>query len=257
MAPVADPADREARTLRVTGRLKPGVAVATAAAEIRGLAERQERDHPVTNARWSAEVLPDSAGHVRSQRLDRPGPHGRGRRPRPRHRLRERGQPRARPRRGPGARDRRARGPGREPVAAGTPVPHRGHGSRPARRGPRGPAGQRGPRPHPQRYLRAVLPARDRGPPRDDLLRRDRAAHPPRLRTAPRALGHRPRPRERPEGLHRGQRQRRAADASAAAACSWWDSSRWPCRSCWWPGWPCARPSPSSSSTSASIPAIS
>ena len=30
----------------------------TAAAEIRGLSERQERDHPVTNARWSAEVLP-------------------------------------------------------------------------------------------------------------------------------------------------------------------------------------------------------
>ena len=28
LAPVADPTDREARTLRVTGRLKPGVEVA-------------------------------------------------------------------------------------------------------------------------------------------------------------------------------------------------------------------------------------
>jgi predicted permease len=58
IAPVADPADREARTLRVTGRLKPGVEVAQATAELKALAERQERDHPGTNARWSAEVQP-------------------------------------------------------------------------------------------------------------------------------------------------------------------------------------------------------
>jgi predicted permease len=58
LAPVADPADREGRTLRVTGRLRPGVEVPEAAAEMRGLAERQERDHPATHARWTAEVLP-------------------------------------------------------------------------------------------------------------------------------------------------------------------------------------------------------
>jgi predicted permease len=55
---VAIPDDREARTLYVTGRLKPGVAVAQAAAEIRALAQRQEREHPATNARWSAQVQP-------------------------------------------------------------------------------------------------------------------------------------------------------------------------------------------------------
>ena len=32
----------------------------------------------------------------------------------------------------------------------------------------------------------------------------------------------------------------------AAAACSWWASSRWPCRCCSWPAWPCAWRSPSS-----------
>jgi putative ABC transport system permease protein len=58
LSPVADPADREGRTLRITGRLKQGVTMVTAAAEIRGLAERQERDHPATNARWTATVLP-------------------------------------------------------------------------------------------------------------------------------------------------------------------------------------------------------
>jgi predicted permease len=58
LAPAADPADREDRTLRVTGRLKDGVVVEAAAAEIAALAKRQEQDHPETNARWSAEVLP-------------------------------------------------------------------------------------------------------------------------------------------------------------------------------------------------------
>src|SRR5262245_283868 len=58
LGPTADPADREQRTLRVTGRLKPGAEVADAVAEIRARAERQERDHPATNSGWSAEVKP-------------------------------------------------------------------------------------------------------------------------------------------------------------------------------------------------------
>jgi putative ABC transport system permease protein len=55
---VADPNDHEARTLRVTGRLRPGVEIDQAAAELRTLAQGQEREHPATNARWGTEVRP-------------------------------------------------------------------------------------------------------------------------------------------------------------------------------------------------------
>jgi putative ABC transport system permease protein len=58
LTPVADPQEREARTIRVTGRLKPGVEIAQANAELRTLTDRQEKEHPATNARWSAEVVP-------------------------------------------------------------------------------------------------------------------------------------------------------------------------------------------------------
>ena len=55
---VADPNDRDGRTLRVTARLKAGVEVAQAEAELQALARAQERDHPATNAGWSAQVMP-------------------------------------------------------------------------------------------------------------------------------------------------------------------------------------------------------
>jgi predicted permease len=58
LAPAADPQDRQERVLRVTGRLKPGVDLARADAEVRALAERQQRDHPDTNAGWGAQVMP-------------------------------------------------------------------------------------------------------------------------------------------------------------------------------------------------------
>jgi putative ABC transport system permease protein len=58
LAAGANPENREARTVDVTGRLKPGVELAQADAEIRALAQRQEREHPATNARWSAYVQP-------------------------------------------------------------------------------------------------------------------------------------------------------------------------------------------------------
>jgi len=58
LAPAAAPDDRENRTLYVTGRLKPGVEVAQAEAEIQAMAKRQEREHASTNARWSAYVQP-------------------------------------------------------------------------------------------------------------------------------------------------------------------------------------------------------
>jgi putative ABC transport system permease protein len=58
LALVADPDDRSGRNLRVTGRLKPGVALESAAAELRTLAERQQRDHPATNAGIGVQVLP-------------------------------------------------------------------------------------------------------------------------------------------------------------------------------------------------------
>lgn len=58
LAPVANPNDRESRLLRVTARLKPGVELSQAAAELKALTGHQEREHPTTNARWSAQVVP-------------------------------------------------------------------------------------------------------------------------------------------------------------------------------------------------------
>jgi putative ABC transport system permease protein len=58
LTPAADPADRATRTLLVSGRLKPGVELSRAAAEIQAIVARQERDHSDTNAGWSAYVLP-------------------------------------------------------------------------------------------------------------------------------------------------------------------------------------------------------
>ncbi len=62
LARTADPADRENRSLLVTGRLKPGVDVAQAAAEIQARAERQGQDHPATNAGWGTRVVPFRKG---------------------------------------------------------------------------------------------------------------------------------------------------------------------------------------------------
>src|SRR5262245_3553186 len=58
LVPVSDPSDRDARELRVVARLRPGVDAEQATAELRTLADRQAREHPVTNARWSAVARP-------------------------------------------------------------------------------------------------------------------------------------------------------------------------------------------------------
>ena len=58
----ADPTDRSARNLLVSGRLKPGRTFAQAAAELRAIAEGQEREHAATNAGWTAVVQPLRAG---------------------------------------------------------------------------------------------------------------------------------------------------------------------------------------------------
>ena len=58
LTPEADPTDRVVRTLLVTGRLKPGLDVPRAAAEIQALVARQQPDHPATNAGWGAVVMP-------------------------------------------------------------------------------------------------------------------------------------------------------------------------------------------------------
>jgi len=62
LTPEADPADRTGRTLLVSGRLKPGVDLQRAAAEIEAIAVRQQREHPDTNAGWSAYVVPIRTG---------------------------------------------------------------------------------------------------------------------------------------------------------------------------------------------------
>jgi MacB-like periplasmic core domain len=62
LMPEADPADRTHRDLLVSGRLKHGVDLSRAAAEIQSIALRQQREHPDTNAGWSAYVLPIRSG---------------------------------------------------------------------------------------------------------------------------------------------------------------------------------------------------
>jgi putative ABC transport system permease protein len=49
---------RDARTVRVSARLKPGTTFEQAAAEVRTVAQRLEREHPRTNAGWSARLAP-------------------------------------------------------------------------------------------------------------------------------------------------------------------------------------------------------
>ena len=51
-------APREERTLRVSGRLKPGVSLAQASAEVQQVAQRLARDYPKTSEGWSARVAP-------------------------------------------------------------------------------------------------------------------------------------------------------------------------------------------------------
>jgi len=51
-------ASREDRTLRVTGRLKPGVTLAQAAAETAQFSQALAREHPKTSEGWTARVLP-------------------------------------------------------------------------------------------------------------------------------------------------------------------------------------------------------
>ena len=47
---------RDLRNVRVSARLKPGVSLETADAEVRALAQRLQVDHPKTNAGWNARV---------------------------------------------------------------------------------------------------------------------------------------------------------------------------------------------------------
>ena len=57
---VVDPLNgaRDDRTLLITGRLKPGVTMAQASADLGGIARQLQREHPATNQRIGAVVLP-------------------------------------------------------------------------------------------------------------------------------------------------------------------------------------------------------
>jgi putative ABC transport system permease protein len=56
--PLAADTPREERTIRVNGRLKPGVTLAQANADVLRVAQILAREHPRTNNGWSARVLP-------------------------------------------------------------------------------------------------------------------------------------------------------------------------------------------------------
>ena len=69
-----DPAqpNRGAHFLRVVGRLKPGVTLAAAQAELTGIARRLEQQHPLTNTNWGMWAFPlheEYAGNVRQPLL--------------------------------------------------------------------------------------------------------------------------------------------------------------------------------------------
>jgi putative ABC transport system permease protein len=55
---LAPDAPREERTLRVNGRLKPGVTLAQAGAEVQRVAQTLAREHPTVNEGWTARVAP-------------------------------------------------------------------------------------------------------------------------------------------------------------------------------------------------------
>jgi len=55
---LSENAARDERTLRLIGRLRPGVSVPQASAEVRQIAERLARDYPKTNEGWTARVAP-------------------------------------------------------------------------------------------------------------------------------------------------------------------------------------------------------
>ena len=56
--PLAADGARDERTLRVSGRLKPGVTLAQANADVLRVAQMIARDQPRTNQGWSARVAP-------------------------------------------------------------------------------------------------------------------------------------------------------------------------------------------------------
>jgi putative ABC transport system permease protein len=51
-------APRDVRNVRTNGRLRAGVALEQANAEVRAVSERLQRDHPTTNAGWTARLSP-------------------------------------------------------------------------------------------------------------------------------------------------------------------------------------------------------
>jgi predicted permease len=61
---------REARFLRVVGRLKPGLSREAAMGRMEILAARAAADHPRTNADWSVQLVPLSDEWVRSSRTE-------------------------------------------------------------------------------------------------------------------------------------------------------------------------------------------
>jgi hypothetical protein len=89
---------REARFLKVIARLRPGVTLDQAQAELSGIARRLAEQYPQTNRNWGVNVVPllerrsrqDRASVARPVRRSRPGVA---------HRVRERGQSAARTRR--------------------------------------------------------------------------------------------------------------------------------------------------------------
>jgi putative ABC transport system permease protein len=54
----SDPEDWQARDVIVTGRLAPGATLDEAAAELKAIAAREQREHPATQAGWSVRLSP-------------------------------------------------------------------------------------------------------------------------------------------------------------------------------------------------------
>ncbi|HKO62397.1 MAG TPA: ABC transporter permease [Pyrinomonadaceae bacterium] len=68
VAEAYDNSDRDARHLRSIARLKPGVTIEQAQAELRGIAKRLEQEHPITNKNYGVNVVSitdDTVGGLR------------------------------------------------------------------------------------------------------------------------------------------------------------------------------------------------
>ena len=224
--PTTSPSAPTTTTVAVA-KLKPGVPLATAQADLDTISARLEQQYPAENKDWGALVAAAAGGPGRRRpavaaRAARRGRAGAA------HRLRQSRQPAAGAHARPGQGDRAARRAGRQPGAGRPAAARRGRAARDRRRRRRVPG----------RVLRrrragarssagaAARAGSRRRRPGAGLHRRHLADHRAARGVLPRLAAERPR-RQRGAQAGRQPRQLGAAATAASASCWWCPRWRW------------------------------